>query len=77
MMKGYLEINIDLSAFEEGQKTLNCVEMMDIFWKIVDQMPEQRGHVPLDKEKTTKAFWKMKPYLNTDEFAGGGSMGEK
>ena len=54
MVSGYLEINIDLSTFEEGQKTLNCVEMMDIFWKIVEQMPEQRGLVP--QEGVTKAY---------------------
>ena len=66
MVSGYLEVNIDLSTFEEGQKTLNCVEMMDIFWKIVDQMPEQRGLVP--KDGVTKAYWKIKPYLNKEEF---------
>ena len=66
MVSGYLEINIDLSAFEEGQKTLNCVEMMDIFWKIVDQMPEQSGKVPADGE--VKAYWQMKPYLNKENF---------
>ena len=75
MVSGYLEINIDLSAFEEGQKTLNCVEMMDIFWKIVEQMPEQSGLVP--QQGVAKAYWRMKPYLNTDQFAGGGSMGGK
>ena len=75
MVSGYLEINIDLSTFEEGQKTLNCVEMMDIFWKIVDQMPEQSGIVP--QQGVTKAYWKIKPYLNTDQFAGGGSSGGK
>ena len=77
MVSGYLEINIDLSTFEEGQKTLNCVEMMDIFWKIVDKMPDQVGRVPELEGSVTKAYWKMKPYLNTDQFAGGGSMGGK
>jgi len=66
MVSGYLEINIDLSTFEEGQKTLNCVELMDIFWKIADQMPEQSGLVPTDG--VPKAYWRMKPHLNKDEF---------
>ena len=76
MVSGYLEINIDLSAFKEGQKTMNVVELMDIFWKILDQNAEVKdsGRVPLEGDPVM-AWWRIKPYLNTDTFAGGGSSG--
>ena len=47
----------------------------EAIFKIVEQMPDQSGIVP--QQGVTKAYWKMKPYLNTDQFAGGGSMGGK
>ena len=76
MVSGYLEINIDLSAFKEGNKTMNVVELMDIFWKILDQNSEVKdsGRVPLEGDPVM-AWWRIKPYLNTDTFAGGGSSG--
>ena len=78
MVSGYLEINIDLSAFKEGNKTMNVVELMDIFWKILDQNAEVKdsGRVPLEGDPVM-AWWRIKPYLNTDTFAGGGSNGGK
>ena len=74
MVSGYLEINIDLSAFKEGNKTMNVVELMDIFWKILEQNGEVKdsGRVPLEGDPVM-AWWRIKPYLNTDTFAGGGS----
>ena len=74
MVNGWLEININLSAFEEGKKTMNVVELMDIFWKILEQNAEVKdsGRVPLEDDPVM-AWWRIKPYLNTDTFAGGGS----
>ena len=74
MVNGWLEININLSAFEEGKKTMNVVELMDIFWKILEQNSEVKGsgRVPLEDDPLM-AWWRIKPYLNTDDFAGGGS----
>jgi len=66
MVSGYLEINIDLSTFEEDNKTMNAAEVMSIFWKIIEQMPEQSGHLPTDG--LPKAYWKIKPYLNKEDF---------
>ena len=78
MVNGWLEININLSAFEEGKKTMNVVELMDIFWKILEQNSEVKGsgRVPLEDDPLM-AWWRIKPYLNTDDFAGGGSTGGK
>ena len=75
MVNGWLEININLSAFEEGKKSMNVVELMDIFWKILEQNGEVKdsGRVPLEDDPVM-AWWRIKPYLNTDTFAGGGSM---
>ena len=67
MVSGYLEINIDLSMFKEDNTTMNTAELMDIFWRIMDQMPEQHGRVP-DNDSEAKAYWKIKPYLNTENF---------
>jgi len=57
---------------------MNVVELMDIFWKILDQNAEVKdsGRVPLEGDPVM-AWWRIKPYLNTDTFAGGGSMGGK
>ena len=78
MVNGWLEININLSAFEEGQKTMNVTELMDIFWKILEQNAKVKdsGRVPLENDPVM-AWWRIKPYLNTDTFAGGGSTGGK
>ena len=48
--RGWLQITINLSAFEEGNKTMNAMEVMDIFWKIMDQQkePKASGRVPED-----------------------------
>ena len=67
MVSGYLEINLALSTFEEGDKTLNAMKVMDIFWKIVEKMPDQHGRIP-DDDSEAKAYWKIKPYLNTENF---------
>ena len=67
MVSGYLEINIDLSMFKEDNTTMNTAELMDIFWRIMDQMPEQQGRVP-DNDDEAKAYWKIKPYLNRENF---------
>ena len=67
-MKGWLEINVNLSSFEEGNTTINAAEVMDVFWKIVAQMPEQEGRVPSEEGSVPKAYWRMKPYLNPEDF---------
>jgi hypothetical protein len=67
MVSGYLEINIDLSMFKEDNTTVNTAELMDIFWRIMDQMPAQHGRVP-DDDSEAKAYWKIKPYLNRENF---------
>jgi hypothetical protein len=64
--RGWLQITINLSAFEEGNKTMNAMEVMDIFWKIMDQQkePKASGRVPEDVESRVKAYWHLKPHLS-------------
>ena len=68
--KGWLEIIINLSAFEEGNQTMNAMEVIDIFWKIMDQQkePKASGRVPSEEGSVPKAYWRMKPYLNPEDF---------
>ena len=63
---------------KEGNKAMNVVELMDIFWKILEQNAKVKdsGRVPLEGDPVM-AWWRIKPYLNTDTYAGGGSSGGK
>ena len=64
--KGWLQITINLSAFDEGNQTMNAMEVMDIFWKIMEQNkePKASGRVPEDVGSKVKAYWHIKPYLS-------------
>ena len=64
--KGWLQITINLSAFDEGDQTMNAMDVMDIFWKIMEQNkePKTSGRVPEDVESQVKAYWHIKPYLS-------------
>jgi hypothetical protein len=45
---------------------MNSMDVMDIFWKIMEQNkePKASGRVPEDVESKVKAYWHIKPYLS-------------
>ena len=50
MAKGWIQINLNCGAFDEGDQTLNVTKVMEIFWKILADTKEHSyvGRIPDD-----------------------------
>ena len=49
MAKGWIQINLNCGAFDEGDQTLNVTKVMEIFWKILADTKEHSyvGRIPV------------------------------